>query len=276
MAELNYDPRQRALEVSGRTGKKLLGNALEVGVSAARGMQNAIYPNEFEYYALTLELVNSVGATVEFLTFPVMPESMAYDDMKVANIQKTLGGISSIDNDSYTPKTVDINGTFGKRFKLLLKPSEKVTGFEQVDTSNFVRSFDAGQVAIKKPVFDERLKSGFGATKLLEKIISMSSLLDEYGEPYRLYLYNPVLGHNFVVKCTRFQLNMDRSTNTMWRYTVQLTVIAPLDAVVEADVIKNSLQRNLKIDLMQKAGTEAGNTIVASLRSYLLTTPGNQ
>ena len=278
MADPNFanDPRQRALELAGRTGKKLIGNTIQMGVSAARGLQSALFPEEFEYYALTLELVDSVGRTVEYLTFPVNPSSMSYDDMKVANVQKTVGGIISIDNDSFTPKLINIAGDFGKRFKLLLKPDKKVAGFEDGDTSNFVRSFDAGQVAIEKPVFDPRLKSGYGTTKIFEKIIAMSSKLDEYGQPYRLYFYNPMLGHNWVVKCTKFTLSQDMSSNMIWKYSVALTVIAPLDAVVSSEAIKKSMQRNLTVDVLQKGATNAANTIVSSMRSYLTTKPGNQ
>lgn len=269
---VDYDPRQRAVESFGRTGRKLAGDALQVGVSSARAIQNSLFPNEFEYYALTLELVDSIGRTVDYLTFPVMPESLAYDDMKVANIQKTTGGITSIDNQSYTPKTISIQGTFGRRFKLLIQPRD-------VDTFKGAASRYDGKkgISIRKTEFDSKLKSGFGATKILQRIMSESSQLDEFNEPHRLYLYVPVLGDNFLVKCTQFQLSQEKQmSNMLWRYTVQLTAIAPLDAVIDEKTLKKSLQRNLTIDNLQKLGTKTTNTIVSSLRQLVGTTAGNQ
>ena len=275
---VDFDPRQYALESLGRTADKLAGNTLQVGVSAARAIQNSLFPSEFEYYALTLELVDSTGVTLEYLTFPVMPEQLTYDDMKVANVMKTIGGITAIDNQSYTPKVINIQGTFGKRFKLLIKPDIKQTE-EQLPSPKFTVQGESygGSRVIKKPIFDERLKSGYGATKLLDSILTASSKLDDYGEPVRLYLYLPPLGDNFLVKCTQFQLSQNRTANNgYWNYNCQLTVIAPLDAIVDAATLKKSLQRNLVIDNLQKLGTETMNTAASSLRQLLSTRPGNQ
>ena len=275
---VDFDPRQRAIEAFGRSAGKLAGSAIEVGISSARSLQNSLYPDEFEYYALTLELVDSTGLTLEHLTFPVMPENITYDDMKVLNVQKTLGGVTATDNQSYTPKTIGIQGTFGRSFKLLIKPDikQKTVKLPSKEFSVQNQSFDGNKI-IDKPIFDERLKSGYGATKLLQKMIQASSKLDDYNEPVRLYLYMPTLGQNFLVGCSQFQLSMDRgSSNMMWKYNIQFTAIAPLEAVVDQDTIKKSLQQNLTVNSLQRAGTEAMNVAANTLREIFSTTPGNQ
>jgi hypothetical protein len=272
---VDNDPRQRALEAFGRTGSKLAGNALEVGVNAARAMQNALFPDEFEYYALTLEIVNSKGESIEWLTFPVMPESITYDDQSVVNIQKTIGGIVAMDSSTYTPKTISLSGTFGRKFRLLLQPREVITKASEFSISD-ENSINVTS-AKKRVEFDPRLKTGYGATKLLQRIMELSSSVDEEGQPYRMYLYLPPLGQNFLVKRNAFQLSQEvSSSNMMWRYSVQLTSIAPLENVVGADVIKKSLQNTLVISVLQRGAISAANTVSDSIRQLVGTRAGNQ
>ena len=47
----------------------------ELGTLGAAGA-HALFPNDIEYYALTLELVDSKGFTVDSLFFPVMPKEI--------------------------------------------------------------------------------------------------------------------------------------------------------------------------------------------------------
>lgn len=267
------DPIHRAFEAAGRTGKKLVGDAKEIGISAARAMQNALYPNEFEYYAITLEIVDSNGATYEHMTFPVMPESIMYDDASVVNIQKTVGGVAATDTSSYVPKTISIQGTFGRKFRLLLNPKENITVQGILDNS---RSFGQAQIT-RKVEFDPKMKSGYGATKLLQRIMELSSSLDEQNQPLRMFLYLPPLGQNFLVKKTAFTLSQDQaSSNMMWRYSMQLTAIAPLETVISQEQINRSMQNNLIVNNLQKGGTAVVGTLVNALRQTFGTRVGDQ
>jgi hypothetical protein len=196
---------------------------------------HALFPNDFEYYMVILELVDSLGSTVDFLAFPVAPERYMHEDPGLVNIKKTLGGISALDTETFRPKTITMSGTFGRKFKLLL--SKPVTNAE-----NAVRSTDGGLfgkvvnkgMQIKSTAFDPKLKTGYGTLKILESIVDKSHGLDNDNEPFRLYLYVPALNHSWLVKVNKFAANQDRtSSNMMWRYDLTMTAIAQIDSLVD-------------------------------------------
>lgn len=201
---------------------------------------NAMFPNDFEYYALTIELVDSKGRTVMYLTFPVNPDSIVYDNVTVTSVKKTMGGTSTLDNETFVPKTISIQGTFGRKFKLLIAPP--ILPDANINSNPGLQ--------IKELAFDPKLKTGYGVMKLLEKMIDRSSTLDQYNQPYRLYFYNPTLNHNFWVKATRHLIQQDKqSSNMLWKYDIQLTAIAPLDRIVELD--KGSLLLRTSLAALQ-------------------------
>jgi len=214
---------------------------------------SAMFPNDFEYYALTLELVDSKGRTVRYLTFPVSPESMSYDNVQVANVRKTMGGVSALDNATFTPKSIQISGTFGRKFRLLIQPPQLPD-----------KPVGQGGLQLSELAFDPKLKSGYGTTKYLEKMINESSQLDDYNQPYRLYLYNPTLNHNFWVKATRHSLSQDRaSNNMMWKYDITFTAISPLDRVQDGST--TSLTERLAFSALQSTA----NKVTKSIRNVL-------
>lgn len=190
-----------------------------------RAGAHALFPNDFEYYAVTLEVVDSDNQTVEFLTFPVTPAAIEYDDVKIVNVKKTLGGITALDTESFTPKHIAISGTFGRQLRLLIGPgSSNPAGAGIRDTG----------LDVKTSVLSAKLKTGYGSTKVLERIITLSSQVDKYNKPNRLYLYIPPLGHSFLVKATKFTLNQDySSSNMMWKYSMQLTALSSIENLGE-------------------------------------------
>lgn len=219
---------------------------------------HALFPNEFEFYAILFELVDSQGATIDFLTFPVSPEKISYDDTKLVNIKKSLGGISAIDTETFTPKTITMSGTFGRKFKLLI--SKPTTSESASDKSVSAGVFDkigleGKGTSIISGIFDQGFKTGYGTIKVLEAIINKSSGLDIDNQPVKLYMYNPTLGHNWLVKVNKFTMSQDRdSSNRMWRYDIILTAIAPVAGLVEQAKEKLS---DLNIKKVLKKGDKA-------------------
>ena len=191
---------------------------------------HSLFPNDFELYIMTLELVDSQGATIDFLSFPVNPERFTYEDPALVNIKKSLGGISALDTETFNPKMITMSGTFGRRLRLLISPpsSTEINSERSTDGGVYGNIADSG-LQIKTEAFDARLKTGYGTLKILESIVEKSKGLDSNNEPFRLYFYNPTLNHNFLVKITKFSAMQDRTnSNILWRYDIAMTAIAPL------------------------------------------------
>jgi len=209
---------------------------------------HALFPNDFEFYMIMLELVDSIGKTIDFLAFPVAPEKLNYEDPRLVNIKKSLGGISSLDTETFAPKTITMSGTFGRKFKLLIgKPTTSAENNAKSSDSGFFEKEISEGLNIKRQVFDPKYKTGYGVLKILESIVNKSSGLDLNGEPYRLYLYNPSLNHSFLVKINKFTMSQDKNnSNMMWRYDLMMTAIAPIQSL--RDKAKEELS-----DLMDSA-----------------------
>ncbi|HQF50625.1 MAG TPA: hypothetical protein PK588_07635, partial [Paludibacteraceae bacterium] len=47
-----------------------------------RGVLHQIYPNDFEYYMLALELVDGANNTIDYFVFPVMPSAIVKSENK--------------------------------------------------------------------------------------------------------------------------------------------------------------------------------------------------
>lgn len=224
---------------------------------------HALFPNDFEFYMIILELVDSEGATVDFLSFPVSPEKIMYENIKLTNIKKSMGGVSVLGTETFVPKNISMSGTFGRKLKLLLS---KPTTSEE----NAARSIDAGVfenakqsgLQIKSQVFNPKLKTGYGAFKLLEGIVDKSSGLDLNNEPFKLFLYNPTLNHSFLVAVNKLVATQDYgSSNMMWKYDLSLTAIAPVTNL--RDSSKEEISDITEIDRMNKKGDIASASVDA-------------
>ncbi len=221
---------------------------------------HALFPNDFEFYMVILELVDSAGATVDFLAFPVSPEKIMYEDVKLSNVKKSLGGISVLNTETFVPKTIMLSGTFGRRLKLLL--SKPTTSAE-----NATRSIDAGVfenarqsgLEIKSQVFDPKIKTGYGAYKLLEGIVNKSSGLDLDNEPFKLFLYNPTLNHSFLVNVDKLVASQDYASNMLWKYDLSLTAIAPVANL--RDNSNEEVSDITEINRMNRKGDVASSSI---------------
>lgn len=193
---------------------------------------HALFPNDFEFYMVMLELVDSEGQTVDFLAFPVAPERITYDNNKLVNIKKSLGGITSLDTESFNPKNIQLAGTFGRKLKLLIgKPPTSTENNYKSTGGGIYGKIQSAALQIKQSTFDVELKTGYGTLKILESIIDKSSGLDTNNEPFRLFLYNPTLNHSFLVKCKKMSFTQDYSSNMLWNYSLDLVAIADVQSL---------------------------------------------
>lgn len=226
---------------------------------------HALYPKDFAYYFLALQLVDSSNNTIDYFSWPILPDEIREVQSEVTNVKKTIGGVHVLKNPTFTPRQISIKGDFGRRFKLLL-------GGTKVEFAGFNFSINSGKFNIANnnlldgivPQFSSFAKTGYGCIKVLEAIKEKSKKLDSNNKPYSLYLYNPILGNNYLVEFVTISHFQDKDRyNMIPAYQLQLVAIAPLDNIVSrVNNIKSAL-KNLTLAGLQKTA----NSVASSLRS---------
>lgn len=189
---------------------------------------NIKYPKEFEMYICALELVDQLGRTLRYFIFPVLPSSLEDTTPRITNIKKTLAGVSVLSTPTFIPGDINMNGTFGRKFRVLLG----------TDMADFLQSFVApeGRITANSllngalEVFDDRVKTGYGCIKILEEMIKEADKIDNNGVR-RLIFYNLAFGNSYVVKPMSFKMSQTQETNMIHQYQLSLKSIAPLEAL---------------------------------------------
>ena len=229
--------------------------------SIGRAALNAQYPNDFEYYICSLELVDSQDRTVDFFTFPVMPSSIVQTEPQIVNIKKTAGGITSLNTTTFQPVDILLDGNFGRRLRLLI--GVNVVDFAAIRYST--QSGDYGQDAqTRSPIFNSTIKTGYGCMKILQAIYRKARGVDDQGNPFKLYFYNPAVGDNFLVKPINLQLMQNKQENMIWNYSLSLTAIAP--ATANGRSIKQTIGASITSSIL----TKGANQLVDSIRGSIV------
>lgn len=230
-----------------------------------KSLMHYVFPNDFEVYICSLELTDSNDKTVEFFTFPVMPDQMEEAETPITNIVKTSGGITILETSSFIPTDIRLRGNFGKKLKIII-------GNERIDASsisystvggNFINH--SGDISVKNRVFSNVLKTGYGSIKVLESIVFKSRQIDRKGSPYNLYFYNPALGNSYLVKITDFRRRQDYSTNMIWNYDLAMKSIAPITVRAKKDNMR-SLRKTLTFSLLTKTANALATELLKELQ----------
>lgn len=207
---------------------------------------NALFPNEFEFYLVSLELVDSSDKSVILFVFPITPADLQETFTPITNIKKSLGGITVLKNHTFTPREISIRGNFGRELKLLV-------GHVNFDFNAFVfhqsKFFDG--VDINK--FSNRIKTGYGCVKVLENIIKLSQQMDDKGNPYKLYFYNPIFGNSYIVEVISFshqQSIQNQQMNMIPNYNLVLKGIMPLSGTLNQQDSDKSMKKYLGFNLL--------------------------
>lgn len=224
---------------------------------------NALYPNDFEYYLISLELLTSTNSTVDYFSFPVSPSQISQSEPQLTNIKKTSKGIISLSTSSFVPKIINLKGDFGRKFKILL--TSKTIDFSAFKFSGVLKKENLQNVFnnLRQVTFDPTIKSGYGCLKYLQAIVDKSTSLDDSGQPFKLYFYNPIFGDSFLVEVINFETTMSMERNRIHSYTLQLKAIAPLNSL--STVNSKSMLKNLTIDNLQKGANQIVNNIRKAL-----------
>ncbi len=217
-----------------------------VATSAAKAYLNALYPNEFEYYLFTLELLNYAGETEDILIFPVMPNSISENRMSLVNIRKTNNSVISLTNTTFAPTTISIQGTFGKKIRILLGNQDKT---QENSGSAFAFSTDFN-IGNKNIELNGEVKTGYGVTKMLERIIKKS----QTKSGYLLFLYNHALNNNYLVECTDMTFSQSVENNMLWNYQLNFKSLARAEDIYPGgdESYKKSIEEQLKFDVINQ------------------------
>jgi hypothetical protein len=203
----------------------------------------AQYPDEYEYYSITLELVDSKGDTQAMFTFPVMPNSMQYPRTFLNTVGVTANGIHSVSRLGFNPFDITFSGDFGRSFKLVLQGHEFHAKAFYYDVKTFATNGKT-TAEIKKNIFDPAIKTGYGCVKLLQRMVEKAQEFDAHGGLHSLYLYNPSIGENHLVKVQSFNLTQAVDRNMIWQYSLTLKAMIPLENItVNPDKTSNVTER---------------------------------
>lgn len=200
-----------------------------------RSYINSLYPNEIEYYAAALELVDGDGFTEDFFSFPVMFKSYRENRVTNTNIEKTMAGVVITANPTFVPFDIHMNGNFGRKFKKNPYSANANSGSSSTPGSSTDfqhQTLPSVTVTKKIPVFSTEYKTGYGCYKIMERIILKAQKQDSNYKPYQLFFYNLALNSNYLVEPISLEPNQNReSSNMIWEYNLHLKAVAPASNV---------------------------------------------
>ena len=180
-------------------------------------VMNMIAPDNFEYYNCALELTDYDGNTVAYLSFDIMPNNIVIQKQPIVSIVKTITDTYTITNDSFNPFSISIQGTFGRKLRLLTtsKDINESKGFSKMLNGNIGVFFDS----------DILVKTGYGVIKMMQKIIEKSNSFNDRNDYHYLIFHNYAFNTHNVVKVNSFDFNISTENNFMWFYSLNMTAI---------------------------------------------------
>ena len=204
----------QAGRIAGSTVNSVVENARGALVTIGKAALHTLAPDNFEYYMCSLELLDSSGNTKGFMSFVVMPNNILENKTQIATITKTNKGVSTLFNSTFVPRDISIQGTFGRKFRLLLGMKET----ENVSTIPFF----GGNMGFSVLDSDVLIKTGYGLTKMLKNMVEASTKLDDQGNPCILIFNNYALNTHY---------SQSIENNMLWYYSLEMKAVAPASAV---------------------------------------------
>lgn len=240
---------------SAKTATSVVSNALNAAITLGKSALHTLMPDNYEYYMCSLELRDYSKNKIGFISFIVMPNNLSESRQPIQTQTKTKNGIVTLFNDSFTPVNIAIQGTFGRKFRLvsgLIDPMDasdkKITNFLN---GNWVR--------IKNMTVGA--KSGYGLTKVLKYILDKSLEVDSNNHPYVLVFTNYSFHTSYVVDLINYSFSQSTENNMMWFYDIQLKGIAPGSAIKTAGQSNGSLLQSVASNAICQGLTKVVNDV---------------
>lgn len=184
----------------------------------------ASYPREFEVYMIAFELTDGKDRTLEYLTFPINPQSINKTEPTLKSIKKTLRGIVINKVSDFVPQEIQIKGNFGRDWKILLNHGD-LSGETFIAITN-----KRINTSIGDQILTNILKSGYGVSKVLQNIITEAEGTDN-GLNRRLYFHNFAFGESYLIEVKDLIWDTSLQSNMMWNYILSATIVAPTNSI---------------------------------------------
>lgn len=231
-----------------------ISNTLDAASKIGKAALHSMFPDNFEYYMCSLELLSSEGSQIGFMSFVVMPNNISESVQPIQTQTKTKNGLVTLFNSSFTPVNISLQGTFGRKLRLI---AGVINPKEQTQSSKW-KNFLSGNVANVKG-YSVGVKSGYGMTKVLKYILDMANSLDENNRPYLLLFNNYAFNTSYVVDVINYEFNQSTENNTLWFYQIQLKAVAPGNALTTTKNNNNSLLKNVASNAIAQGLTNVLN-----------------
>lgn len=241
------------------TAGAALEQALNLRVSLGKSAAHSLFPNNYEYYLCSFELYDSSNKMIGLLSFNVMPNNMMINKTQIANITKTSKSIFTVFNDSFVPRDISIQGTFGRKFRLVLNDKEVGGAGKDLAYGKMLPS-----KTLPTPVL---VKSGYGMTKMLEKMIDASWTLDSKGLPCFLVFRNYSMNQAFIVEVMQHSFSQAMDSNMLWNYALEMKGVAPASILWEDNANSNTNQVVGRV--LSTAGAKSLNNLISSVKRSL-------
>lgn len=189
----------------------------EALTTAAKITLNTLYPREFEFYMVTLELVNHDDTLVEYFTFPINPESISKSQPYLKQIDRTYGAVIVNKSGKFVPQDIVLKGSFGRNFKFVSRDQ--------------VLDLSAIQWLPNDSEYNRNYKSGYGCFKIVQRICDLADILDEKGYARKLYFHNLALGESYLVEVINFEASQSLDSNMIWNYDLRLRVLTEIRSI---------------------------------------------
>jgi hypothetical protein len=221
--------------VLGNSVNEVLEQSRSLLMTVGKAALHSIAPDNFEYYLCSLELLDSAGNTKGFLSFVVMPNNYMETRTTVGSVTKTQSGVTTLYNSTFAPRDISIQGTFGRKLRLLL-------GLKEVEDKND-KSIPFFNGSWGKILGQEVLvKTGYGLTKMLQKMVEATYKTDEQGGSHILLFSNYSLNTNYVVEVLQDSYSQSIDNNMLWFYSLEMKAVAPQSAVQRGEDFSKTAQ----------------------------------
>jgi hypothetical protein len=223
------------MSILGNTVNAVSEQARSVLATVGRAALHALAPDNFEYYLCSLELLDSSGNSKGFLSFVVMPNNYLENRTQIATVTKTQSGVTTLFNSTFVPRDISIQGTFGRKLRFLL-------GMQEVEDKNDKSvPFFNGQFG-KVLGQEVMIKTGYGLTKMLQKMVDTTYKLDDNGMPHIMLFSNYSLNTNYVVEILQDSYSQSVENNMLWFYSLEMKAVAPQSAVQRGEDFSKTSQ----------------------------------
>jgi hypothetical protein len=202
-----------------------IGALIDTVADVGRAGLHVLGPENFEYYMCSLSLRNRNMEEVAYMSFPIMPNNIMESKQAVASVTKTNKGMVTQFNSSFNPVDISIQGTFGRKLRLILGNKE----FVPEATAAFAKAqkFFNGNIGINGGIAgtDLLIKSGYGLTKMMQRILDAAYENGDDG-PYLVVFTNYAFNTSYVVEPLQRSFSQSTENNMMWFYNVEMKAVA--------------------------------------------------